>query len=137
MLQDAGTDIMLNGWTGCPHFNRPDPGCYNVPRQVAYGGFGGALYRREFLDTCGGLDMEMLAGSHWEDTELSLRAWQQGWEVWCSPQARLIHYGNTTKASAGELTQSRIELNRDHVLAKYDGFWQHIARMTTSVVPRY
>ena len=132
VLLDAGADIMPNGMTHCPHSGHPDPGCYNVPRQVAYAGFSGALYRREFIDTCGGLDLEMVDGDQWADVELSLRAWQQGWEVWCVPQSRIICCDEV------ELQDSdRIALNRDHVLAKYDGFWQHIARMTTSVVPRY
>lgn len=59
----------------------------------AIGGF--ATYERRKLEQLGGFD-EMLAPFHWEDVDLSYRAWKRGWAVHYEPRSRARHRTSAT-----------------------------------------
>lgn len=59
----------------------------------AVGGF--AAYDRSKLQVLGGF-CELLSPFHWEDIELSYRAWKRGWEVRFEPRALAFHRTSAT-----------------------------------------
>lgn len=59
----------------------------------AVGGF--AAYRRDKLEELGGF-LEILAPFHWEDIDLSYRAWKRGWEVRYEPRSLARHRTSAT-----------------------------------------
>ena len=59
----------------------------------AVGGF--ACYDRQKLKQLGGF-MELLSPFHWEDVDLSYRAWKRGWKVVYEPSARAFHQISAT-----------------------------------------
>lgn len=59
----------------------------------AIGGF--ATYDREKLMELGGFN-ELLSPFHWEDVDLSYRAWKRGWEVHYEPRSRARHRTSAT-----------------------------------------
>ncbi len=59
----------------------------------AIGGF--ATYDREKLVHLGGFS-ELLSPFHWEDTDLSYRAWRRGWEIHYEPRSVCRHRISTT-----------------------------------------
>lgn len=54
----------------------------------AVGGF--ATYRRRHLELLGGFH-ELLSPFHWEDIDLSYRAWKRGWEIHYEPRSLAYH----------------------------------------------
>jgi GT2 family glycosyltransferase len=65
------------------------------PVDVAYVSGGAGLYRREMFLALGGF-WEALPGLYWEDVELGLRAWMQGWRSVFHPGARFDHASGST-----------------------------------------
>ncbi|HSR66885.1 MAG TPA: glycosyltransferase [Acidobacteriota bacterium] len=59
----------------------------------AVGGF--AAYRRDKLMELGGF-LEILAPFHWEDIDLSYRAWKRGWQVRYEPRSLARHRTSAT-----------------------------------------
>ena len=59
----------------------------------AVGGF--ACYDRRKLEQLGGF-IELLSPFHWEDVDLSYRAWKRGWKVVYEPGARAFHHISAT-----------------------------------------
>ncbi len=59
----------------------------------AIGGF--ATYERRKLSRIGGFN-ELLSPFHWEDVDLSYRAWKRGWEVRYEPRSRARHRTSAT-----------------------------------------
>jgi GT2 family glycosyltransferase len=57
------------------------------------GGF--ACYERRKLVELGGFS-ELLSPFHWEDVDLSYRAWKRGWLVLYEPRARALHQISAT-----------------------------------------
>ncbi len=62
----------------------------------AIGGF--ATYHRAKLEELGGFD-ELLSPFHWEDVDLSYRAWKRGWSVHYEPRSRARHRTSATIGS--------------------------------------
>jgi GT2 family glycosyltransferase len=65
------------------------------PVDVAYVSGGAGLYRREMFLALGGF-WEALPGLYWEDVELGLRAWLNGWRSVFHPAARFEHASGST-----------------------------------------
>jgi GT2 family glycosyltransferase len=59
----------------------------------AVGGF--ATFDRQKLNQLGGF-LEILSPFHWEDIDLSYRAWKRGWDVHFEPQSRAHHKTSAT-----------------------------------------
>lgn len=59
----------------------------------AIGGF--ATYDREKLEQLGGFN-ELLSPFHWEDVDLSYRAWKRGWRVHYEPRSVGYHRASST-----------------------------------------
>lgn len=70
----------------------------------AVGGF--AAYHREKLLRLGGFN-ELLSPFHWEDIDLSYRAWKRGWEIRYEPRAMAYHDASTTINT--HFSQSKVE----------------------------
>jgi GT2 family glycosyltransferase len=74
----------------------------------AIGGF--ATYHRPKLEALGGFD-ELLSPFHWEDVDLSYRAWKRGWSVHYEPRSRARHRTSATiEANWKKRTVERISL---------------------------
>jgi len=65
----------------------------NLLSVYAIGGF--ATYERAKLKELGGFN-ELLSPFHWEDVDLSYRAWKRGWKVLYEPRSRACHRVSAT-----------------------------------------
>ena len=88
VLNSAGNDVHYLGvsWSGC--FGER-LGAYRDPRPVTAASGAGLACRREVWDALGGFAEPFFA--YYEDADLSLRAWQRGWEVVYVPTAIVAH----------------------------------------------
>ena len=68
----------------------PDRGQWNVARPVDYVSGAAMAFRREVLDEVGLLDEGFWPG-YYEDADFCFRVRDAGYEVWYTPDARLIH----------------------------------------------
>ncbi|MGH9353696.1 MAG: glycosyltransferase family 2 protein [Terriglobia bacterium] len=82
---------------------------------------GSSMFDREKFLTIGGFD-EMFAPFGWEDVELSLRAWKQGFEVHYEPQSRVWHQFSSTIAPRFPRREVRAIYERNRLLTH----WLHL-----------
>ena len=61
-----------------------------APVPTFYASGGASAYAKEKYLTLGGFD-ELYYPFYWEDTDLSYRAWKQGWKVFYQPQSVVYH----------------------------------------------
>ena len=89
LLNTAGNPVHLVGLSWSGHFG--DPAAQWAERRPV-ASVSGAMFgvRREVWDSLGGFDPTWFAYN--EDAELSLRAWQQGWQVVFVPEAVVVHH---------------------------------------------
>jgi GT2 family glycosyltransferase len=73
----------------------PSPPAAMAPLSTLYATGGSSLFDREKFLAIGGFD-EMLAPYGWEDVELSLRAWENGFEVRYEPLSAIWHRFSST-----------------------------------------
>lgn len=72
-------------WDGWPH---------DVERRVGHGQEACYLVRREAMDEVGGQDPGYWLD--WEGVDWAARMGDAGWEVWFTPEARVVHIGGTS-----------------------------------------
>lgn len=82
---------------------------------------GSSLFDREKFLSLGGFD-EMFAPFGWEDVELSLRAWKQGFELRYEPESAVWHQFSSTIESHFRRRHVRAIYERNRLLAH----WLHL-----------
>jgi GT2 family glycosyltransferase len=89
LLNSAGNPVHVLGLSWAGAFG--EPASEHLEEQDIASASGAALaVRRQVWETLGGFTEEFFA--YCEDTDLSLRAWQQGWRVRFAPQAVVMHH---------------------------------------------
>lgn len=91
----------------------PSPPAQMKPLITFYATGGSSLFDRDKFMALGGFD-EMLAPYGWEDVELSLRAWKQGFEIRYEPRSAVWHQFSSTIGTqcSPQRTSSTYERNR-------------------------
>jgi len=87
-LNSAGNDIHFLGVSWSGRFDEPAAD-HDRQEPVTAASGAGLMARRQVWDALGGLADELFA--YYEDADLSLRAWQRGWEVVFVPTAVVVH----------------------------------------------
>lgn len=82
---------------------------------------GSSMFRRDSFLQLGGFD-EDFAPFGWEDVELSLRAWKQGWELHYEPRSRVYHEFSSTIAPRFPRRKVRAAYERNRLMAH----WIHL-----------
>ncbi len=91
------------------------------PLLTLYASGGSSLFDREKFLKLGGFD-EMIAPFGWEDVELSLRAWKQGFEIRYEPQSPIWHQFSSTIAPRFSQRRVKAVYERNRLLAH----WLHL-----------
>lgn len=87
-LNSAGNEIHMLGFSWSGHFDEPAER-WAAPRDVTAASGAAMAARRDVWTGLGGMVEELFA--YYEDAELSLRCWQQGWRVVYVPEAVVVH----------------------------------------------
>ena len=93
----------------------------DAPFLTLYAGGGSSLFDRQKFLALGGFD-ELFAPFGWEDVELSLRAWKQGFQIRYEPRSRIWHRFSSTIGSRFSRRQVRAIYERNRLLAH----WLHL-----------
>ena len=99
----------------------PAPANRTEPLTTLYATGGSSLFDREKFLALGGLE-EMLAPFGWEDVELSLRAWKQGFEVRYEPCSAIWHQFSSTIATHVSRRRVTVTYERNRLLTH----WLHL-----------
>jgi GT2 family glycosyltransferase len=99
----------------------PAPPAHMPPLMTLYATGGSSLFDREKFIALGGFE-ETLAPYGWEDVELSLRAWKQGWEVRYEPRSAIWHQFSSTIGSKVSRRQANAVYDRNRLLTH----WLHL-----------
>jgi len=91
------------------------------PWLTLYAGGGSSLFHRQKFLTLGGFD-DLLAPFGWEDVELSLRAWKQGYEVRYEPASAVWHQFSSTIPARFDLRRVGAIYERNRLLTH----WLHL-----------
>jgi len=91
------------------------------PLVTLYATGGSSLFDRDKFLALGGFE-EMLSPYGWEDVELSLRAWKQGFEVRYEPRSAIWHQFSSTIASRVPARRVAATYERNRLLAH----WLHL-----------
>jgi len=91
------------------------------PLNTLYATGGSSLFDREKFLALGGFE-ERLAPYGWEDVELSLRAWKQGFEVRYEPRSDIWHQFSSTISSKVSRRQANAVYDRNRLLTH----WLHL-----------
>jgi GT2 family glycosyltransferase len=91
------------------------------PLLTLYATGGSSLFDRDKFLALGGFE-EMLAPYGWEDVELSLRAWKQGFEVRYEPRSAIWHQFSSTIGSHVSARRVAATYERNRLLAH----WLHL-----------
>jgi len=75
------------------------------------------LFRRAALEQVGGMDEDYVF--YLEDSDICTRLWRAGWQVWFSPQAKIVHHlGKSSASQPGKTAllyrQSQLLFYRKH-----------------------
>jgi GT2 family glycosyltransferase len=92
-----------------------------LPLMTLYATGGSSLFARQTFLALGGFE-EMLAPYGWEDVELSLRAWKQGFEVHYEPRSAIWHQFSSTIGLKVSRRQARVVYDRNRLLTH----WLHL-----------
>jgi GT2 family glycosyltransferase len=128
---DFATGV-LRGAGQCGRFRRgflgvhsrffvPDPPPQIPPLNTLYATGGSSLFDREKFLALGGFE-ETMAPYGWEDVELSLRAWKQGFEVRYEPRSSIWHQFSSTIGSKVSRRQANAVYDRNRLLTH----WLHL-----------
>jgi GT2 family glycosyltransferase len=98
-----------------------DPTVQMLPLITLYGTGGSSLFDREKFLALGGFE-ETMAPYGWEDVELSLRAWKQGFEVRYEPRSAIWHQFSSTIGSKVSHRQVNAVYDRNRLLTH----WLHL-----------
>lgn len=90
---------------------------YDTRRDVLFPSGAAALYRRELLLGCGGLEERFFA--YGEDTELGIRARLAGYRCRYVPDALAWHVGSVTAGAYSPFKAYHVERNRVWLVAKH------------------
>ncbi len=91
------------------------------PLVTLYATGGSSLYDRDKFLALGGFE-EMLAPYGWEDVELSLRAWKQGFEIRYEPRSAIWHQFSSTIGAHVSPRRASATYERNRLLAH----WLHL-----------
>lgn len=110
-----------NGWFYERYDAAPDAPCFV---QMASGG--ASAFRRSMFCELGGFD-RLFHPAYYEDTDLSYRAWQRGWQIIYEPRSCVFHLGS---ASMKKTTGMRLINRRNGIVmaAKLLGDWRFVMR---------
>jgi N-acetylglucosaminyl-diphospho-decaprenol L-rhamnosyltransferase len=64
------------------------------------------ILRRAMLEQIGLLDEGLY--TYFDDPDICLRAHRAGWEIWCVPESRVIHFGGASTELTGPRARSRL-----------------------------
>ena len=116
LLNSAGNPVHVLGLSWAGHLGEPAAD-FATEQRIASASGAAIVVRREIWDALGGFTEEFFAYS--EDADLSLRCWQQGWEVRYVPDAVVAHH---YEFSRNPLKFYLLERNRlTMVLSVYEG----------------
>jgi GT2 family glycosyltransferase len=89
LLNTDGNPVHVLGLSWAGHLGEPAER-YATEKRIASATGGAVACRREVWDSLGGFTEEFFA--YGEDADLSLRCWQQGWDVVYVPSAVVLHF---------------------------------------------
>jgi GT2 family glycosyltransferase len=99
----------------------PTPPAQTQPLMTLYASAGSSLFDREKFLALGGFE-EMFAPYGWEDVELSLRAWKQGFEIRYELRSAIWHQFSSTIGSKVSRRKARAVYDRNRLLTH----WLHL-----------
>jgi len=99
----------------------PSPPAQMQPLMTLYATGGSSLFDRDRFIALGGFE-EMLAPYGWEDVELSLRAWKQGFEVRYEPRSAIWHQFSSTIGAHVSRRRAAATYERNRLLTH----WLHL-----------
>src|SRR5438445_4781237 len=99
----------------------PSPPVQMQPLITLYATGGTSLFDRDTFLSLGGFE-EMLAPYGWEDVELCLRAWKQGFEVRYEPRSAIWHQFSSTIGSQVSRQRATAVYDRNRLLTH----WLHL-----------
>jgi GT2 family glycosyltransferase len=99
----------------------PSPTAQMQPLITLYATGGSSLFDRDKFLALGGFE-EMLAPYGWEDVELSLRAWKQGFEVRYEPRSAIWHQFSSTIGAQVSRRRATAVYDRNRLLTH----WLHL-----------
>jgi GT2 family glycosyltransferase len=99
----------------------PLPAAQMKPLITLYATGGSSLFDRDKFLALGGFE-EMLAPYGWEDVELSLRAWKQGFEVRYEPRSAIWHQFSSTIGARVSRRRATAVYDRNRLLTH----WLHL-----------
>ena len=123
VLRGAGQRGRLRrGFLGVhSRFFVPSPPAEMQPLITLYATGGSSLFDRGKFLALGGFE-EMLAPYGWEDVELSLRAWKQGFEVRYEPRSAIWHQFSSTIGARVSRRRAAVVYDRNRLLTH----WLHL-----------
>ena len=111
-----------------------------LPSAYAVGGF--CAFRTEQAREWGGFD-EIYSPFHWEDVDLSYRAWKRGWSVVYQPSAMGWHQAGSTIGRAFQNREVEIVAVRNRLLFHWKNLhdpvmlWQHVGMLLLLLLTRW
>lgn len=90
---------------------------YRGPRKVDWLPFAGVMVRREAFQAVDGVDERF--PFYFEDVDFSFRFHEAGWEVWCHPEAEMVHLEN--RASVDVFSRA----GKTHLVSLIKFWWKH------------
>jgi len=96
----------------------PSPAPQMEPLSTVYATGGSSLFDRDKFLALGGFE-EMLAPYGWEDVELSLRAWKQGYEIRYEPRSAIWHQFSSTIGSRVSRRRATAVYDRNRLLTHW------------------
>jgi GT2 family glycosyltransferase len=99
----------------------PSPTAQMEPLTTLYATGGSSLFDRNKFLALGGFE-EMLAPYGWEDVELSLRAWKQGFEIRYEPRSAIWHQFSSTIGAHVSHRRATATYERNRLLTH----WLHL-----------
>jgi GT2 family glycosyltransferase len=99
----------------------PSPDAPMAPLVTLYATGGSSLFDREKFLALGGFE-EMLTPYGWEDVELSLRAWKQGYEIRYDPRSEIWHQFSSTIGRRVSRRRAAAVYDRNRLLTH----WLHL-----------
>ena len=102
-----------------PHFPNHGPHESREPRRCDWVQGACLLVRRDALPAIGLLDEGYFM--YTEETDWCARCWKAGWEVWFTPQARIIHYGGQSAARQPAAKRRQLYASKARFFRKHRG----------------
>lgn len=124
-LQEAGSVLWSDGWAAHVGAGLPAHStAYDYVRDVDYISANGLLVDRQAWDAVGGFD-ERYFPAYYEDVDLCLALWDQGYRVTYEPRARLRHL--ESQSTSTRFRNFLLIRNRAQLVAKWSTLLQSFA----------